>query len=96
MSARKVHVMPVPVKDPAGLDQLLLAAGKGIARFVEGRAASYGVKVDLWDGATGLGAVLGEALQDAGVPNQRFADLVSPRSIAEHAGIVRKPRRRAK
>ncbi len=93
-SAAKLRVMPAPVKDPAGLDQLLLAAGKGVARYVEGLAARHGVNVNLWDGNDGLGAVLAESFENAGVPNQRFADLVSPRSIAQRAGIIRKPSRR--
>lgn len=85
---------PVPVEDPAGLDKLLLAAGKGCARFLEGLTArKLGVQVNLWDGKDGLGAVLEESLKSAGVPNKRLPDLFTPRLVIERSGILPKKRR---
>ncbi len=69
-------------KDPAGLDSLLLAAGKGVARWLEGAVQQKtGMPVSIWDGKDGLGAVLQEHLQAVGVPNKRLPELVTPRSI---------------
>ena len=74
---------PVPVDDPAGLDKLLLAAGEGVARFLEGLCQEkLGRPVNLWDGPDGLGAVLDEHLKAAGVPNKRLPELLTPRTVA--------------
>jgi hypothetical protein len=84
----------VPVDDPAGLDKLLLAAGKGCARFFESLAErKLGMRVNVWDGADGLGAILEESLKSAGVPNKRLPDLLTPRLVIERAGILPKKRR---
>jgi hypothetical protein len=81
---------PVPVQDPAGLDQLLLAAGKGCARFLESALREKcGMTVELWDGKDGLGAVLEEHLATAGVPNKRLPELMTPRAILDRAGVVK-------
>jgi hypothetical protein len=73
---------PIVAKDPAGLDELLLAAGKGITRYLEQIAtAKLGKPIELWDGQDGLGQVLEEHLKAAGVPNKRLPELVTPRSI---------------
>jgi hypothetical protein len=87
-----------PVEDPAGLDKLLLAAGKGCARFLEGLAErKLGTRVELWDGKDGLGAVLEESLKSAGVPNKRLPDLFTPRLVLQQTGVIRKrPHRRLK
>lgn len=88
MSAKPQHVV---VDDPAGLDKLLLAAGKGVARYLEGLAQQkLGRPVSLWDGKDGLGAVLEEHLKSAGVPNKRLPELISPRLVLEKAGAIRK------
>ena len=89
---------PVPVEDPAGLDKLLLAAGKGCARFFESLAEKkLGTRLNLWDGKDGLGAVLEESLKSAGVPNKRLPDLVTPRLVLQQTGAIRKrPVRRVK
>ncbi len=69
-------------KDPAGLDETLLAAGKGIARWLESAVeAKTGIRPTIWDGKDGLGAVLQEHLEAAGVPNKRLPELVTPRSV---------------
>lgn len=69
-------------EDPAGLDKLLLAAGKGVARFLEAAIESkLGRPVPLWDGPDGLGAVLDEHLKAAGVPNKRLPELLTPRAV---------------
>lgn len=79
---------PVPVQDPAGLDQLLLAAGKGCARFLEAALREKcGATVSIWDGKDGLGAVLEEHLAAVGVPNKRLPELLTPRAILEQAGV---------
>jgi hypothetical protein len=84
----------VPVSDPAGLDKLLLAAGKGMARYLEALAArQLGTPVNLWDGKDGLGALLQEHIEAAGVPNKRLPELLTPRLVVERAGIVAKKRR---
>jgi hypothetical protein len=96
----KAQFKPVPVEDPAGLDKLLLAAGKGVARFVEAAVQrKFGTQVNIWDGADGLGAILDEHLKAAGVPNKRLPELLTPRLVAEYAGVnpkVRRPVRRLK
>jgi hypothetical protein len=84
---------PVPVEDPAGLDKLLLAAGKGCARFLESMAeVKLGAKVNLWDGKDGLGAILEESLKSAGVPNKRLPDLFTPRLVLQQTGAIHKRR----
>ena len=95
MKSNRVRVMqPVPVEDPAGLDKLLLAAARSGIGYLEQFARSRGVNVDLWNGPNGAGAVLEQAIAEKGVPNQRFTALVNPRSIAEHVGLVKKPKKR--
>jgi hypothetical protein len=85
---------PIAPPDPAGLDQLLLAAGKGVARWLEGVvSAKLQAPVNIWDGQNGLGAVLAEQLQAANVPNQRLPELLTPRLVAQYAG-VNPPRKR--
>ena len=77
-----MNAQPKIVEDPAGLDKLLLAAGKGIARYLESLAETkLGRKVELWDGKDGLGKVLQEHLQAAGIPNKRLPELVTPRAV---------------
>lgn len=83
--------MAVPVEDPAGLDKLLLAAGKGCARFLESLAEKkLGAKVNLWDGVDGLGAILEESLKSAGVPNKRLPDLLTPRLALTQARVIKR------
>lgn len=78
-----------PARDPAGLDELLLAAGKGVTRFLEGLASSkLGRPVNLWDGADGLGAILKEHIDAAGVPNQRLPELLTPRAVVTELGFA--------
>jgi hypothetical protein len=85
----------VPLPDPAGLDQLLLAAGEGIARWSERvLSAKIGRPVNFWDGQDGLGAILKEHIEAAGVPNKRLPDLITPRAVASGLGIVPQRRRR--
>ncbi len=80
-------------EDPAGLDKLLLAAGKGMARWLEGLAAQkIGRPVQLWDGPDGLGAVLEEHLKAAGVPNKRLPELLTPRAVV--SAIAYGPKRK--
>ena len=84
---------PVVQDDPAGLDKLLLAAGKGIARYLENMAqVKLGQPLNLWDGKDGLGAVLEEHLQAAGVPNKRLSELLTPRLVLQNAGVTPKKR----
>ncbi len=86
--------MSEETKDPAGLDSLLMAAGQGIARFIErGAAQKLGQSINLWDGLDGLGAILREHLDAAGVPNKRLPELVTPRSVLTQAGVVKRRRR---
>ena len=83
----------VAQNDPAGLDKLLLAAGKGIARYLENMAqVKLGQPLTLWDGKDGLGAVLEEHLQAAGVPNKRLSELLTPRLVLQNAGVAPKKR----
>lgn len=84
---------PKPVRqiDPAGLDQLLLAAAKGITRFAESALASKGMPVQIWDGKDGLGAVLGEHIAKVGVPNERLPQLLTPRLVVNS---LKPPKRR--
>ena len=87
----------VPVKDPAGLDQLLLAAAKGVTRFAERFAGEkLGRPVNIWDGADGLGAVLDEHIKAAGVPNKRLPELLTPRLVLKTGVTHRRPRRRVR
>jgi hypothetical protein len=92
MSAKPKPVAPVP--DPAGLDKLLLAAGQGVARFLESVVQQkLGVSVRLWDGQDGLGQVLAEHLKAAGVPNKRLPELITPRLFLQHAGLTARKKR---
>jgi hypothetical protein len=85
-----------PVQDPAGLDQLLLAAAKGLTRFAERVAGDkLGRPVTIWDGKDGLGAVLDEHLRAAGVPNKRLPELLTPRLVISQI-TPRRPRRRVR
>lgn len=93
----KPEFKPVPVEDPAGLDKLLLAAAQGVTRWLEaGAALQLGRPVNLWDGPDGLGAVLKEHLEAAGVPNKRLPELITPRAVVESLPIRRRPVRRVK
>ncbi len=87
-----------PVQDPAGLDQLLMAAAKGGSRYFERLVSQQlGRKVNLWDGPDGLGAVLEEHMKAAGVPNKRLPDLLTPRLVVSNiVGKPRRPRRRVR
>jgi hypothetical protein len=87
------NVKRMPEPDPAGLDQLLLKLGEAGARWAEDRLANRGIRLTLWDGENGLGRVVQDVLVDAGIPNKRFHDIVSPRSIAEGMGFVKRPKR---
>ena len=79
------HAKLVVQDDPAGLDKLLLAAGKGVARYLENLAqVKLGQPLNLWDGKDGLGAVLEEHLQAAGVPNKRLSELLTPRRVLQN------------
>ncbi len=85
--------------DPAGLDQLILAAGKGLARWAERLAGEkLGRPVTIWDGRDGLGAVLSEHLAAAGVPNKRLPELITPRAMIQKLDMqaARRPRRRVR
>jgi predicted component of type VI protein secretion system len=83
--------------DPAGLDKLLLAAGKGIARYLEKMAqVKLGQPLNLWDGKDGLGAVLEEHLQAAGVPNKRLSELLTPRLALQNVAPKKRNARRLK
>lgn len=86
----------VVADDPAGLDKLLLAAGRGVTRFLEAAVERrIGRPVNLWDGPDGLGAVLQEELQAAGVPNKRLPELLTPRAVVQEL-VPRKKRRIAR
>jgi hypothetical protein len=79
---------PIAPPDPAGLDQLLLAAGKGVARWLEGVVSNkLQTPFNIWDGANGLGAVLDEHLKAANVPNRRLPELLTPRLVAQSLGF---------
>jgi len=90
----KVQVLrPVVPEDPAGLDKLLLAAGKGLHDLARGVASSKGFTIpEFWGGENGLEAVLRQAIAERGIPNKRLPDLVNPRTLAENAGLIRKPK----
>ena len=78
--------------NPAGLDQLLLAAAKGLTRYAERAAAQkLGTSVNIWDGDNGLGAVMAEHLQAAGVPNLTLPQIVTPRAVVT---AFKRPRRK--
>lgn len=83
-----------PREDPAGLDKLLLAIGEGCARWAEAKVARLGVRVELWDGKDGLGAIVQEQIKAHGIPNKRFAELVTPRSVVERIAGSRPARKR--
>jgi len=93
----KSGIQPVkhfPSDDPAGADKVVLAAAKAGTEWVQ-RFLRYqfGVEVDLWNGPNGAGAVVQEAVSNAGIPNKRFHEIVTPRTIAEKLELV-KPKKR--
>jgi hypothetical protein len=91
MSAKRKLATVVVPEDPAGLDKVLLAAGKGISRFLESVIEKkIGRPVNIWDGKDGLGAVLEEQFKGMGVPNKRLPELVTPRSVLEQSGFVKR------
>ena len=93
MTAKK----PTMAKDPAGLDQIILAACQGGARYLEGIAsAKLGRPVNIWDGVDGLGAVLQEHIAAAGVPNKRLPELLTPRAIVREIAPRRQRRKVAR
>ncbi len=55
-------------------------------------SSKLGRPVNLWDGADGLGAVLKEHIDAAGIPNQRLPELLTPRLVVNELGI--KPRKK--
>jgi hypothetical protein len=91
----KRKTVPVVTEDPAGLDKVLVAAGKGCCRFLEGLLSKQtGVPINLWDGKDGMGAILEESLKRAGVPNKRLPELVTPRAILQETGVIPKKKKR--
>ena len=97
MSEQRLVRIPAPIQipDPAGADKAVLAAAEAGCHWMEAFIqTSMRVQVDLWNGPNGLRGVVEEAVKNAGVPNKRFAEIVTPRLIAEKAGIV--PARRRK
>jgi len=84
----------VPREDPAGLDKLLLALGESCARWAEAKVARLGVRVELWEGKDGLGAVVQEQIKAHGIPNKRFQELVTPRAIVERIAGARPAKKR--
>ena len=96
-NCRAYPVTPFPPKkeDPAGADKVVLAAAEAGCHWLEAILnANLRVSVDLWNGPQGLRGVIEQAVQQAGLPNKRFAEIVTPRLIAEKAGIV--PARRTR
>ncbi len=88
---------PQAAKDPAGLDQIILSACQGCARYLEGAvSAKLGRPVSIWDGVDGLGAVLQEHIAAAGVPNKRFFDVLTPRAIVREISPRRQRRKVAR
>jgi len=84
-----------PIVDPAGLDKLLLAAAKGVTRFAEQIAESkLGKRIDIWEGKDGLGQVLQEHLEAAGIPNKRLPELVTPRAVVNQFADRSRERKR--
>jgi hypothetical protein len=91
----KVKPVVKPAEDPAGLDKLILSAGKATARFVEGLIQQkIGQAVQLWDGKDGLGAVMEEQVKAAGIPNKRLPELVTPRAVLQQSGLLTPKRKR--
>lgn len=91
---RTPRCVPVLKEDPAGLDKLLLAFGKGIHDFAKAKASNHGVHFDVWSGKDGLEETLKAVMKDCKVPNKRLSELFTPRSIAERAGVLRNSKRR--
>ena len=81
----KCYPAPKRGHDPAGLDELLLAVGKTAHDFVQAKASRLGLRVDWWGGKDGLESVLREAITEHRIPNKKFQELVTPRSIINAA-----------
>jgi hypothetical protein len=95
MAQPKLKPVVKPAEDPAGLDKLILSAGKATARFVEGLIQQkIGQSVQLWDGKDGLGAVMEEQVRAAGIPNKRLPELVTPRAVLQQSGLLTPKRKR--
>ena len=100
--AEKVRAYPVKhfterKEDLAGADKVLLAGIEAACHWFENFLASgLRVHVDLWNGPNGLRGVIEEAVQNAGIPNKRFLEIMSPRAIAEGSGLIPKKRRLTK
>jgi len=98
MSAQRSYPVTPLIKreDPAGADKVVLAAAKAGTQWVEGLLhRAFGLEVDLWNGPNGAGAVVQEAVINAGIPNKRFHEFVTPRAVAEKLELVR-PKKRLK
>ena len=88
---------PVPIVDPAGLDQLLLSLVKAATRFAEDIFfEKTGKQVDWWSGQSGVGAVAQQLVEQYQIPNKRFHEIITPRAVAEKLELVRPPKRRLK
>lgn len=90
-NCRAYPVTPFPPKkeDPAGADKVVLAAAEAATHWLENLLTTYSrLPIDLWNGPQGLRGVITQAVEQARVPNKRFAEIVTPRLIAEKAGIV--------
>jgi hypothetical protein len=82
-------------ENPAGLDKVLLAGLKAGHDSVLRQFSMMGIRLpDLWSGPDGVGAVMGQVFREQGVPNQQFGELVTPRKLAERAGLIRCPKKR--
>lgn len=79
--------------DPAWrLDILLLRGGERLTRILEKRLAQAGVDVNLWDGADGVGAVVGEFCDAKGLTGWK----ATPAALAQRVGLLGRRRRAAR
>jgi hypothetical protein len=79
--------MSTPV-NPAGLDQLIMAAGKAASRFIENKGFPFAI----WDGPDGFGAVLREHLDAAKVPNKTLPEMFTARDFVNRAKQAKRMR----
>lgn len=80
-----------PVAVQGRLDILLLRLAEAGTRWAERRAQELlRVPVNLWDGSNGVGAVLGQKLNEWNVPNEPL----TPALMAERVGFMGKRARK--
>ena len=84
-------VVPIFETETVGrIDILIMRIAERATRLVETKLAERGFRVNWWDGADGVRALVEDALSDYRVPRE---SIFTPRAVARRVGFIGKRRR---